>query len=250
MYIPESPYNLVSEGKFYKKGFYLDAKENVIHNGKEIIANCPRLLCVNVCVLETHPDNNTIGQNTGYLLVAAKRIASSFEIWHKRLLHAGEETVLRTMKAMDIEGKKPESWSYEPCMLAKPYKQISREVPFQSKEACAELYTDTIPVKPQGFGGYNYFMTIIDSATMYTWVVFLVQKAKARQKLQEFVRWLEKQSAKTVKVIVRDGGKEYSPKSEGPFTREMGIDVHESAPRTPEQNGKAKVSGRHILEMA
>jgi hypothetical protein len=45
-------------------------------------------------------------------------------------------------------------------------------------------------------------MTIIDDATMYTSVIFLVQKAEAGQKLQEFVCWLEKQSAKTVKVIV------------------------------------------------
>ena len=44
-------------------------------------------------------------------------------------------------------------------------------------------------------------------------------------------------------VIVRDGGKEYLPKSKGLFAREMGIDVHKSASRTPEQNGKAEVSG-------
>jgi hypothetical protein len=174
MYIPESPCNLVSKGKFYEKGFYLDAKENVIHNGKEIIANCLRLQCANVRVFETHPDNNTISRNAGYLLLAAKCIASSFEIWHERLLHAGEETVLRIMKAMGIEGGKPENWSCELCMLVKSYKQISREVLFRSKEAYVELHTDTIPVKPQEFGGYNYFMTIIDAATMYTWVVFLV----------------------------------------------------------------------------
>ena len=151
---------------------------------------------------------------------------------------------------MGIHGKKPEDWSCEICKLAKSYKQISRDTPFRSVEACAELHTDTIPVKPQGLGGFNHFMTIIDSATMYTWVVFLVQKSEAGQKLQDFIRWLEKQSGRSVKMIMRDGGREYSPTEEKLFARETGIDVRESAPRTPEQNGKAEVTGRYILEMA
>ena len=50
-------------------------------------------------------------------------------------------------------------------------------------------------------------------------------------------------------MIVRDGGREYSPTEEKLFARETGIDVRESAPRTPEQ-GKAEVTGRYILEMA
>src|SRR5580692_3933141 len=102
------------------------------------------------------------------------------------------------MKAMGIHAKKPEDWFCETCKLAKSYKQISRDTSFRSVEACAELHTDMIPVKPQGLGGFNHFMTIIDSATMYMWVVFLVQKSEASQKLQDFIHWLEKQSGWSV----------------------------------------------------
>jgi hypothetical protein len=105
-------------------------------------------------------------------------------------------------------------------------------------------------MKPQGLGGFNYFMTVIDAATMYTWVISLVQKGEAGQRLHDFVRWLEKQSGKSVQSIMRDGGKEYSPAEQIKFAKEKGIDVRESAPRTPEQNGKAEVTGRYILEMA
>jgi transposase InsO family protein len=49
---------------------------------------------------------------------------------------------------------------------------------------------------------------------------------------------------------VRDGGKEYSPTEEKRFAREKGIQIQESAPRTPEQNGKAEIVGRHIVETA
>ena len=48
---------------------------------------------------------------------------------------------------------------------------------------------------------------------------------------------------------MRDGGTEYSPTESKRFAKEFGIDIHESAPRTPEQNGKAEVFGRYIIEM-
>ena len=60
MFIPESLCNLVSKGKFYQKGLYLDAQRNVIHNGTDIIANYPRLRCANVRALEIDENNNKI----------------------------------------------------------------------------------------------------------------------------------------------------------------------------------------------
>jgi hypothetical protein len=78
-------------------------------------------------------------------------------------------------------------------------------------------------MKPQGLGGFNYCLTVIDGATMYNWVLFLIEKGEAGRKLHDFVRWLENQSGKSVKVIVRDGGKEYSPTEEKRFAREKGI---------------------------
>jgi transposase InsO family protein len=81
-------------------------------------------------------------------------------------------------------------------------------------------------------------------------VALLNQKADAGQRLHEFIRWQENQSGKSLKVIVRDGGKEYAPAKEKRFARLKGIDIRESAPRTPEQNGKAEIVGRHIVETA
>jgi hypothetical protein len=49
---------------------------------------------------------------------------------------------------------------------------------------------------------------------------------------------------------MRNGGKEYSPTEARKFARENRIEVRETAPRTPEQNGKAEVFGRYIAEMA
>ena len=48
MYIPESPCNLVSEGKFQNKRLYLYAQRDIIHDGREVVSNCPILECANV----------------------------------------------------------------------------------------------------------------------------------------------------------------------------------------------------------
>lgn len=250
MYIPEAPCNLISEVRFFRGKLYLDAQRSMIHDGTAIVANCPAVDSSSVRVLEIHPDNESITRKIAPLFLAAKSSETLYEIWHQRLMHVGDETLVRTLKTMNIEIEKPPNWSCKSCKLAKAYKQISRDTPMRSQEACAELHTDTIPLKPQGIGGFNYAMTIIDAATMYTWVVYLPQKSDAGSRLHEFIRWLEKQSGKSVKTIVRDGGKEYLPNAAIEFAKEKGIVIRESAPRTPEQNGKAEVFGRHIIEMA
>jgi IS30 family transposase len=105
-------------------------------------------------------------------------------------------------------------------------------------------------MKPSGFGGFNYFMMVVDSVSMYVWIIFLVQKNEAGPKLKNFIVWLQNQFGKTVKTIVRDGGKEYIPNEEKIFAKQFGIVIRESAPRTPEQNGKAEVVDRHIIKKA
>ena len=148
-----------------------------------------------------------------------------FELWHNRLLHVGDERVLRAMKAMGIDAKKPEGWNCRTCKLAKAPKQISWETPTRSKEACADLNVDVFPHKPQGIGGFNYFMPIRDTAMMYGWVILLVQKNEAGPKLQNFIIWLEKQSGRSVKVIIKDGGKEFIPTLIKQFATQKGIAI-------------------------
>src|SRR5436190_1036871 len=48
MYTPESPCNIISNGIFKSKGLYLDGQHDIIHNGHQIVANCPILKGVNV----------------------------------------------------------------------------------------------------------------------------------------------------------------------------------------------------------
>ena len=72
MYAPESPCNIISNGIFKSKGLYLDGQCDIIHNGHQIVANCPILKGINVQLLELHPDNETIPQEQGISLAAIK----------------------------------------------------------------------------------------------------------------------------------------------------------------------------------
>jgi hypothetical protein len=129
LYIPSAPCNLISEGKFYRKGLYLNAQRNLIHNDTQVIANCPMLDHIDVRILQIHPDHDTLERQVGFSLAAIRKTESSFELWHQRLLHAGDETVIRTMASMGIQATRPENWSCKTCMLAKAPRQVSRETP-------------------------------------------------------------------------------------------------------------------------
>jgi hypothetical protein len=148
IYILESPFSLINEGKYQQKELYLDTQKDIVHDGKEVIVNCPLLFSTNIRIFEINSTNNIIDCKTEYSLLVSKTITPSFSIWHQRLLHTSNETVLQTIKAIGIEVKKPQNWSCKMYILAKLFKQISRDTLFQSTEACAELYTDTITVKP------------------------------------------------------------------------------------------------------
>jgi hypothetical protein len=88
-------------------------------------------------------------------MVAMNKFENSFKVWHKQLLHTGEETILQTMKAISIQAKKLENWVCTICILAKVYKKILREKPTRLNKPCTELYIDTILMKLFGFRGFN-----------------------------------------------------------------------------------------------
>ncbi len=55
------------------------------------------------------------------------------------------------------------------------------------------------PVTPTSLGGSNYFMTLIDECTKYTWVYALKSKDQVFSKFKEWKVFVEKQYNKHVK---------------------------------------------------
>ncbi|GJS10085.1 putative ribonuclease H-like domain-containing protein [Tanacetum coccineum] len=90
-------------------------------------------------------------------------------------------------------------------------------------------------------GGY---VTILG----FTWVFFLATKDETSEILKNFIKEIENQVDKKVKIIRCDNGKEFKNKVMNDFCREKGIRREYSVARTPHQNGVAERRNRTLIE--
>ncbi|GAU33536.1 hypothetical protein TSUD_143290 [Trifolium subterraneum] len=80
--------------------------------------------------------------------------------------------------------------------------------------------------------------------------VLSTAKSEAFEVFKRFKTLVEKQSDKSIKVLITDGGGEYTSKEFENYCKDQGI-IHEvTTPYTPQHNGLAERRNRSILDMA
>lgn len=94
------------------------------------------------------------------------------------------------------------------------------------------------PIACQAVGqeGRRFLLTIVDDCTRKSWIYFLYEKADVPRTLQQWKRWVEKQSSKQVKNI-NDNGGEFLNKYLNEMLTSEGITHELTIPYSPEQNG-------------
>lgn len=97
--------------------------------------------------------------------------------------------------------------------------------------------------------GNRYVLTFIDDFSRYCVIFLLEHKSQTEEKIQEFVQLARTQFGRPPKVIRTDGGGEYSSVSLKSFLRKEGILLQQTAPYSPQQNGKAERMNRSLIEM-
>lgn len=92
------------------------------------------------------------------------------------------------------------------------------------------------------------FLTIVDDFSRSVWLHLLLEKSEVKNVLQNFCAYTEKQFGKTVKIVRRDNGTEFTCLST--FFTQQGIVHQTSCVGTPQQNGRVERKHRHILNVA
>lgn len=93
-------------------------------------------------------------------------------------------------------------------------------------------------------------MTFVDEASGYRHVFFLRHKSDAYEKFKEFDRMVENKFGRKIQVVHADNGREYCNENMYRYFKSRGIRMENTAPYTPEQNGKAERENRTIVESA
>ncbi|GJT89785.1 retrovirus-related pol polyprotein from transposon TNT 1-94 [Tanacetum coccineum] len=96
----------------------------------------------------------------------------------------------------------------------------------------------------------KYCLVITDDFSRFTWVFFLKTKDETSEILMNFIKEIENQVDKNVKIIRSDNGTEFKNKVMDAFCREKCIKREYSVARTPQQNGVAKKRNRTLIEAA
>lgn len=252
-YAPKSPYSLFGciRAK-YELGLYYNAKRNILED--ECGNTKARLYEWNyaaflVTVHDTHmmatpkiPTPNMAATN-----IEAIRI-------HRRLAHCGTDRFINTVSKTDVLQPSghvigsPYKISCEACHVAKAKRLVSRETPERSTDILDLFHADIQPIKPQGFGGVNYYLIIVNDKHRVIFLKFLREKGDASQDLIRFCEWVHHRTGDYTKRWRLDGGKEFRKFINWGTSKTVDFEI--TAPRTAEQNGVAERYAGYINQTA
>lgn len=103
------------------------------------------------------------------------------------------------------------------------------------------------PFSQHTHDGYQYFLTIVDDNSRFTWVLLMKHKYDAPQLIKTFFKYVETQFDKTIKAIRTDNAREFSLTD---FLQNLGSLHQFSCPYRPQQNVVVERKHRHFLNVA
>lgn len=131
------------------------------------------------------------------------------------------------------------SEQYVSCLTGKMCR-----APFKEKRRVTTLleliHSDLCgPMETIAFGGYRYFLTLIDDYSRKVFVYFLKNKSQVPDIFEVFKAMVENKNGQTIKCLRLDNGVEYSSTRFEEFLKKNGIKHQKTVPCTPQQNGTA-----------
>jgi hypothetical protein len=176
--------------------------------------------------------------------------------YHRRCGHTNAKTILLMSKQGIIPKVRVEEGdgltSCETCLKGK---MTRTAIPKQAKKRKTRpgdvVHSDLCgPMRTRSLQGSFYLATYMDDATGWIHVSFLKAKSEQLKSFKAFEAAFERQTSFKVKCLRSDGGGEYTSKEAQNYLKMKGIRWERTAPRTPQQNGRAERLNRTIMEMA
>ena len=97
---------------------------------------------------------------------------------------------------------------------------------------------------------YKYFIVFLDDHTSYAWITLLCDKASAITALKQWLTLIKNQFDLTIKEWMSNASGEYKSNAFLKHLKDASITVLQSAPHTPQQNGRAECFMCTIMDKA
>lgn len=113
------------------------------------------------------------------------------------------------------------------------------------------IHTDVCgPMSVDSLRGSRYILTFKDDASGYRYVYFLRQKLDVFEKFKEYEKLLVNKFGRSIEVLRFYNGLEFCNQNMNKYLAERGIKKENTAPYTPQRNGKSERDNRTIIESA
>ena len=250
LFTPHMPFNLFSALTVLKRGYKQEADaEKSFFKDREGNIVVVAVNENNLFKLQFRLENSVLQSR---LDDAEKCLVSvSIKKWHEKLAHQNIKYVREILKRNDI--KYIDDWNdyvCPGCVYGKQHRVSHPLNPKVSSRPLDLIHVDLCEMDVYSLGGAKYFLLFKDDYSHYRTVYFLKSKDEAFKNLENFIKLVENQFERRVKILRSDHGTEIKNKVTKEFIENLGIFHSKSSTYTPQQNGRVEREMRTVVESA
>lgn len=249
LHVPGLRKNLFSVGACAEKGFttvFEKQQVKIVRNGT-------------VVATEIKQDNRIYRMLFKVVLLGEKVesnvVTMNLRMWHERLGHIGERALRELIRKRLVKGVSmtdDAKFFCEACQSGKAHlKPFKKNIEKVTTVPGEKIHTDVCgPMSVESLGGARFFLTFKDDATGFRHVYFIKHKSDVYEKFREYAQLVENKFGRSIKVLRSDNGLEFCNEKMKSYLTVKGIQKENTAPYTPEQNGRVERDNRTIVESA
>jgi len=216
LHTPQLRSNLISVSKLVEKGM------TVAFEGETARVKRPDGVTILVAVkrggLYIVAADNIVNGTSKVNTFQTKRKAMTFKVWHRRLGHAGAETITgminnQLVDGLEVTGPTELKALCENCIYGTHTTHPFHDSTVTKTDPLECIYIDIWgPASTLSAGGSKYFMLIVDSATSYRTVYFLSSKSidATLGAFKDFHCQAERQTERKLKRVQVEMGREWA----------------------------------------
>ncbi|KAH9792303.1 retrovirus-related pol polyprotein from transposon RE2 [Citrus sinensis] len=202
--------------------------------------------CVSSC-------NASINKFSSYIS-SCDALNNKVQLLHRRFGHPNSQILMHLLKSVPSVNlshntiKQALEKLCEACQMGKTHRLHFPSTETKTTKPLELIHTDLWGPSPTpSRDGYNYYISLVDDFSRYTWIYPLKLKSEALDVFKLFKLQVENQFDTTIKNLQSDWGGEY--RSFTQFLNQCGIIFRHSCPYTHHQNGLVERKHRHIVEL-
>jgi transposase InsO family protein len=170
--------------------------------------------------------------------------SADYDLLHRRLGHPSKDVLSNAkskMKGFPQDLQIPTDTPVCPgCVQGKMPASSHPPSATRVKAAFERIHSDLKSFPVESYHKYKYFVSFLDDFSSFAWIVLLRDKASAILALKQFLAMVRNQYNTTIKEWMSDAGREYKSEAFLKTLKDAGISIKQSAPHTPQQNGRAE----------